>query len=269
MEEKLRVVAKKSLGQNFLNNAGVPRAMADAAELTPSDTVLEIGPGTGALTKELLLRAARVIAIETDSRAIEVLEDVFAPEIRSGKLTLISGDIRSYDLYALGVKAGSYKLVANIPYYLSGFLFRTFLEHTLQPSTIVFLVQKEVAERITRDKKESLLSLSVKAYGDPRYVQTVKKGNFTPQPKIDSAIIAITEISKKRLNGVLEKDFFTLLHEGFKSRRKQLLGNLSALYSREVVAGTLETLGLPQDIRAEDLPLQTWVSLALNLKVHS
>lgn len=269
MDEKLTVIAKKSLGQNFLNNPGVPRAMADAANIASDDIVLEIGPGTGALTKELLLRARQVIAIETDPRAIAVLDDLFAKEIRSGKLTLISGDVRSYDLYTLGVKASGYKLVANIPYYLSGFLFRTFLEHALQPSTIVFLVQKEVAERITRDKKESLLSLSVKAYGNPRYIQTVKKGNFTPQPKIDSAIIAITEISKKRLNGVPEKDFFTILHEGFKSRRKQLLGNLSALYGREAVSHVLTTLDLAQDVRAEDISLETWVLLAQGLAIHS
>lgn len=261
MEKHNGIKAKKSLGQNFLNNSNIPRAMADAASIVPSDIILEIGPGTGALTKELLLRSDRVIAIETDSRAIEVLSDVFAKEIQSGKLTLISGDVRSYDFTMLSIHAGAYKLVANIPYYLSGFLFRTFLEHKLQPSTIVFLVQKEVAERIARDKKESLLSLSVKAYGTPRYIKTVKKGNFTPQPKIDSAIIAITDISKKRLNGIPEKAFFTLLHEGFKSRRKQLLGNLSTLYDRELVAQTLETLRLPQNIRAEDVPLETWISL--------
>ncbi len=267
MEKHNGIKAKKSLGQNFLNNSNIPRAMADAASIVPSDIILEIGPGTGALTKELLLRSDRVIAIETDSRAIEVLNHVFAEEIQSGKLTLISGDVRSCDLTMLGIHAGAYKLVANIPYYLSGFLFRTFLEHTVQPSTIVFLVQKEVAERIARDKKESLLSLSVKAYGTPHYIQTVKKGNFTPQPKIDSAIIAITGISKKRLNGVSEMAFFTLLHEGFKSRRKQLLGNLSTLYGREAVVRALTTLTLPLNVRAEDLPLAIWISLAQHLEI--
>ena len=109
-------------------------------------------------------------------------------------------------------------------------LFRTFLETDTQPSDLVFLVQKEVAQRIARDKKESLLSLSVKVYGDPHYIKTIKRGNFTPAPKVDSAIIAIHNISKNRLGALAEADFFTLIHAGFASKRKQLLGNLSRYF---------------------------------------
>lgn len=264
----MQFAAKKSLGQNFLNNAAVPRKMADAAEVEKGDTILEIGPGTGALTRELILRAKKVIAIEADARAIAVLNETFAKEVATGKLVLVAGDVRTMDFAALGLRPRAYKVVANIPYYLSGFLFRTFLEHEVQPSTLVFLVQKEVAERIARDEKESLLSLSVKTYGNPRYIETVKKGNFTPQPKVDSAIIAITDISKKRLNGVLESAFFALLHNGFKSRRKQLLGNLTDSYSRDTLVHLFSTLGLPPTVRAEDIPFATWIKLAQELSVH-
>lgn len=259
--QETHIAAKKSLGQNFLNNTAVPKAMADAANVENTDTVLEIGPGTGMLTRELLARAEKVIAVETDPRAISILSEVFAPEIASGKLYLVEQDVREIDLAALGLKSRTYKLVANIPYYLSGFLFRTFLGHEIQPSTIVFLVQKEVAERIARDKKESLLSLSVEVYGEPHYVKTVKKGNFSPQPKVDSAIIAISNISKGRFKDTSESDFFSLIHEGFKSRRKQLLGNLSDTYAREMLTQVFSKLKLPLDIRAEDVSLDTWLKL--------
>jgi 16S rRNA (adenine1518-N6/adenine1519-N6)-dimethyltransferase len=268
MDDETRFEAKKSLGQNFLNNARIPRLMADAASITKDDTVLEIGPGTGMLTRELLLRAGRVIAVETDQRAVTLLEDLFKDEIHRGALTLVLGDVRSYDIATLGLRPQGYKIVANIPYYLSGFLFRTFLEHALQPATIVFLVQKEVAERIARDTKESLLSLSVKVYGEPKYVEAVRKGNFSPQPKVDSAIIAVTNISREHFNTIAETDFFTLIHEGFKSKRKQLLGNMAARYGREPSREALTALRLKESVRAEDIPLEIWLKLTEHLSVH-
>jgi len=137
-----KIEAKKSLGQNFLTNPRIPELMADAAELTLEDTVLEIGPGTGALTQEFLKRGVRVVAVEADQRAIELLEDTFADEIAAGTLVLHHGDIREIDLEAIGLTRGAYKLVANIPYYLSGMLFRLFLESETAPSTLVFLTQK-------------------------------------------------------------------------------------------------------------------------------
>lgn len=257
--------AKKSLGQNFLNSPAVPKKMADAGDISSHDTVLEIGPGTGVLTKELLSRAHHVIAIEADARAVSILTEQFASELSSKKLTLVHGDVRTLNLSTLGLRANRYKVVANIPYYLSGFLFRTFLETDIQPSCLVFLVQKEVAERIVRDAKESLLSLSIRAYGTPLYVQTVKKGNFTPQPKIDSAIVAVTDISKKHFNSVSERDFFALIHAGFKSRRKQLIGNLSDFYERADLVAVFSALGLEPHVRGEDLPLATWLKLASRL----
>ena len=189
--------AKKSLGQNFLTNPRVPEWMVDAAELTAGETVLEIGPGTGMLTREFLRRGARVIAIEADARAIELLQESFADAISGGGLTLVHADVREINPKDYGLASGKFKLIANIPYYLSGVLFRQFLSGEITPQTLVFLTQKEVAQRIARDKKESLLSLSVKAYGLPRYIKTVSRGNFSPSPKVDSAIIAVYNISKE------------------------------------------------------------------------
>jgi 16S rRNA (adenine1518-N6/adenine1519-N6)-dimethyltransferase len=264
------IKAKKSLGQHFLNNTRVPALMADAGDVKRGDTVLEIGPGTGVLTRELLKRGARVVALEADKRAVLVLNETFKSEIANGNLVISHTDVRSLVLSSLAphILPSKYKVVANIPYYLSGMLFRTFLETDMQPSDLVFLVQKEVAERIARDTKESLLSLSVKVYGDPQYIKTIKRGNFTPVPKVDSAIIAIRNISKKRLGTLTETDFFTLIHAGFASKRKQLLGNLSTLFPREVLVHTFSTLGIRPDVRGEDLSLKKWLELLQTLSVH-
>jgi 16S rRNA (adenine1518-N6/adenine1519-N6)-dimethyltransferase len=256
---------KKSLGQNFLNSDFVPKKMCDAAEVQKGDTVLEIGPGTGALTRELLARGATVVAIEADERAIEVLEGTLATEIESKQLILHHGDARELDVDALGLTDHTYKVVANIPYYLSGLLFRTILESNNQPNTLVFLIQKELAERIARDKKESLLSLSVKAFGNPTYVTTVKRGNFTPPPKVDSAILAISEINREKFTDIPAAVFFEILHLGFGSKRKQLQGNLSKKYKKEAIFLALSELDLSETVRAEDVPLKKWLKLTKTL----
>lgn len=222
---------KKSLGQHFLTSSVVPRWMCDAGDIKPAETVVEIGPGTGVLTEELLLRGANVIALEADQRAIDVLTERFTNHCESGQLKVLHADVRNFDWTSLGLKNSSYKVVANIPYYLSGLLFRTILENEVQPSTLVFLVQKEVAKRATSDiskgEKESLLSLSIKSFGEPAYIKNVSRGHFTPPPKVDSGIIAVRNISRDNFIDVPTIFFFELLHLGFGQKRKQLLGNLS------------------------------------------
>lgn len=256
--------------------------MADAGEVKAGDIVLEIGPGTGVLTRELLARGACVVALEADQRAIETLNESFESEINTKNLVILHADVRTFPelilekngqsarktLISLGITNGNYKVIANIPYYLSGFLFRTFLETDVQPTTLVYLVQREVGERIARDKKESLLSLSVKMFGDPAYIGTIKPGNFTPPPKVDSAIIAITCISRSRLTKIDETFFFELIHAGFASKRKQLLGNLTKLFTRETLIHTFSTLNIPMDVRGEDLHLDMWLTLTRSLALH-
>lgn len=261
---------KKSLGQHFLTSDIVPGWMCDAAKLEAGELVLEVGPGTGVLTKELLKRGVRVIALEADPRAIAVLEETFTHELNKGQLQLIHQDVRTLDVAQLSeLTDHGYKVVANIPYYLSGRLFRIFLESAKQPKSLVFLVQKEVAKRITTDtsrgEKESLLSISVKIYGKPTYVRTVTRGHFTPPPKVDSGIILIDNISRERFDHIDEEIFFTVLHLAFGKKRKQLLGNLAGEYTRELVSHTLSTLQLPLSTRAEDVPPEKWPTLVSKL----
>lgn len=257
---------KKSLGQNFLTSDYVPKKMCDAADLKEGELVLEIGPGTGALTKEILARGAKVVAIEADARAISALQETFATEITAGQLTIHHHDARTLNLTDFGLINHQFKVVANIPYYLSGFLFRTLLDSTCQPTTLVFLIQKEVAARIARDTKESLLSLSVKVFGNPTYICTVSRGHFNPPPKVDSAIVAVRDIDREALATQSSEQFFHILHLGFGQKRKQLLGNLTKDYSREVLQTIFKELAIPDNSRAEDISIETWLLLTQKLQ---
>lgn len=260
-------IAKKSLGQNFLTSAVVPNWLADAGDVIEGDIIIEIGPGTGVLTKELLRRGAIVYAIETDSRAVTLLQDVFQTEIASQQLHLIEADMRQFDISSLNLRAGQYKVIANIPYYLSGFLLRLILEHPQHPQSLVFLMQKELVERIARAKKGSLLSLGVKVFGQPQYVKTVTRGHFKPSPKVDSAILKVIDITRHHLpTEQIRKNFFALLHLGFGQKRKQLQHNLAAIFTKEQISSAFSRAGLPYTIRAEDVTLVEWLILAAELK---
>jgi 16S rRNA (adenine1518-N6/adenine1519-N6)-dimethyltransferase len=252
-DKKMR--AKKSLGQNFLMHARIAERIALAAQLSPDAVVFEIGPGTGMLTRELLKLAHKVIAIEADSELFEKLQTDFAHEIAENRLELIHGDIRNYPLNSAIAGNYGYHVVANIPYYLTGEIFRMFLESENQPRSLTLLVQKEVAERIARSKKESILSLSVKAYGTPKLEFRVPRGAFVPVPKVDSAVLTVRDISRKNFaSRDEEKLFFALIHAGFAHKRKFVRKNLAD-------AG-LPAGDIPEKSRAEDLPLTTWLALA-------
>ena len=232
-------------------HARIAERIADSAKLAPNATVFEIGPGTGMLTRELLKQVKEVIAIEADYELFEKLQTGFENEISNGRLKLIHGDIRTFDISSL---PKNYSLAANIPYYLTGEIFRMFLETKNQPSSMTLLVQKEVAERIARSKKESIISLSVKAYGTPKYEFTVPRGAFRPAPKVDSAVLTVRDISRKNFSSHKQEElFFKLIHAGFAHKRKFVRKNLSD-------AG-LSAGNIPEKARAEDLPLQTWLNL--------
>ncbi|MDO8620310.1 MAG: 16S rRNA (adenine(1518)-N(6)/adenine(1519)-N(6))-dimethyltransferase RsmA [bacterium] len=251
------MLKKKSLGQHFLRDGSALRKIAEAGHLSPEDTVLEVGPGEGALTELLLARAGKVIAVEKDDRLIPILQQKFASEIALGKLSLIHADILDVSPSAYGLEPRAYSVVANIPYYITGALIRKFLESEHQPSAMVLLVQKEVARRIVaHDSKESILSISVKAYGTPRYLDTVKAGAFSPPPKVDSAIIAIEGISKKFFEEIDEKRFFELLKKGFAHPRKLLSSNLG------VPAENLLACGIAEKARPENLSIDDWKNLS-------
>ncbi|MDB5194812.1 MAG: hypothetical protein JWN50_826 [Parcubacteria group bacterium] len=255
--------AKKSLGQHFLRSEKALQTIIDAGDPTADDIVLEIGPGEGVLTERLLEFAGKVVAVEKDDELSSKLEEKFKDKIGEGKLDLIHGDIVDFDPNALSLyKDLTYKLVANIPYNITGLIFRKFLSASYQPELMVLLVQKEVAERIVaRDKKESILSISIKAYGNPKYVETVKAGSFTPSPNVDSAILLVENISKNFFKHFPEQEFFIMLRAGFASKRKKLSSNLSIVYPKQRVEDAFIALDLDPNTRAEDVHAETWQKL--------
>lgn len=269
------VHAKKSLGQNFLNSKAVARDIVRAGELSSADTVLEIGPGKGFLTQELLASGAQVIAIEKDDALVPLLKEKFAREIQERQFTLIHGDV--LDIAEQGppliqiLKGGpcsQYKLIANIPYYITGLILRMFLEEEQKPERMILMVQKEVADRIVaRDKKESILSISVKAYGTPKLIKKVPARYFTPAPKVDSAILSITNISKNNFpNPEDEQRFFSIVKTGFAHKRKKLAGNLKEVFGSETIAA-MDGAGVDPNARAENVSLEQWLLLAQKNKL--
>lgn len=255
---------KKSLGQHFLTSTKIVDDIVAASGVTKGNIVLEIGPGRGILTKSLLRAGAHVLAVEKDDGLIPELETMFASEITSKQMEIIHADILEAELPQ--IQKIKYKIVANIPYYITGQIIRKFLESEKQPDSMTILVQKEVAERvIARDKKESLLSLSVKAFGTPKLVRVVSAGSFNPPPNVDSAVLHIADISKEKLQGVGEKDFFEILHLGFAHKRKQLVPNLSEKYPKEKVLEALTVCNLLPTVRAEDIGIEVWIRLASHL----
>ena len=263
--------AKKSLGQHFLASPAALAAIIGAAEIASGETVLEIGPGTGILTAALLQAGARVIAVEKDDRAFDLLADKLAPNIADGSLQVLRDDALQTDLTALGLVDGRYKLVANIPYYITGMILERFLERQPRPSSMVILVQKEVAERIVaRDGKESILSISVKAFGAPRLVARVPRGAFVPPPTVDSAVIAIDDISATRFDGdsARIRRFFEVLKAGFAHKRKLLRRNLEAVMSSDEIGAAWRAVGLSDTARAEELSIEQWEGIARTTSEH-
>lgn len=261
------MLRKKSLGQHFLHSAHYLALIADAAHIQPGERVIEVGPGEGALTAVLLSRGAKVVALEKDRRLIPVLKEKFEKEIEHGALVVHECDALEAELVAFIPKNKKYKVVANIPYYITGALLKKFLTAAAQPGTLVFLVQKEVAERIARHGaankvfKESILSLSVKAYGTPSYIKTVPRGAFAPPPTVDSAILLIENISRNNFkNAAEEEKFFELIKAGFAQKRKLLKRNLEAVLGKDAPAA-MQRANIPQNARAEDVPLEQWLKL--------
>lgn len=283
--------AKKSLGQNFLKSESALRMMCSQGEIDSKDIILEIGPGKGALTTKLLLETEKVIAVEKDRELFEFLKGKFRDEIKNRKLILLNEDIMELNIrdtvskffsgprtredeepdHSKNLKlhhSSGYKVIANIPYNITGAIFKKFLSNDFQPSTMVLLVQKEVAERVvTRNKKESILSLSVKAYGTPKYIMKVHKRFFSPSPKVDSAIIAIKNISKNNFQSKEdEKNFFNIVKTGFAHKRKVLRKNLEYSEVRlPNIEKLFEKLEINPNVRAEDVDFKKWLQISRNL----
>ncbi|MDP3784528.1 MAG: 16S rRNA (adenine(1518)-N(6)/adenine(1519)-N(6))-dimethyltransferase RsmA [bacterium] len=242
--------AKKHLGQHFLQNKKILEEICRAAELSKSDIVVEVGPGRGELTEFLAVGAGKVIAVEKDRELIPFLEEKF----RSYKnVKIIQGDILKLTPYILKLKPG-YKIVANLPYYITSRFLRTFLERKQRPKLMVLMVQYEVAKRIcARPPEMNLLALSVQAYGLPKFIRKVSRGNFSPPPKVDSGVIKISDISDGwfRRNKIKPKKFFGLARRAFQQKRKML-------------RHSLKNLDFPKNYltkRPEELSLEEWINV--------
>jgi 16S rRNA (adenine1518-N6/adenine1519-N6)-dimethyltransferase len=255
---------KKQFGQNFLTSIPARNAIIASGELSSHDTVLEIGPGKGFLTKGLLESGAHVIALEKDRDLLPLLHESFSSYVTSENLTLIEGDVLSFEPKDYKLQTADYKLIANIPYYITGAIISRFLAYVDSPSLMVILIQKEVAERIVaRDSKESLLSLSVKAYGEPKIVYRVSAGSFFPAPKVDSAVLQIKNISRKNfINRYHEELFFKAIHAGFSQKRKIMLKQLQEAFPEKNIRELFLSISLNEKVRAEDVTLATWLHLS-------
>lgn len=251
--------AKKSLGQNFLKSRKAINAMIDAPDISSQDIVVEIGPGKGALTGPLLETGATVVAFELDERMIDFLIEKFESYITSKKLILVHQDVLEADLEKY-TKGQPYKVVANIPYYITNLIIRTFLSGEFQPTAMCLLIQKEVAERIvSRDEKESILSMSVKLFGTPKYIMKVARQYFSPSPKVDSAVILISDISRKRSeNRNYEDNFFTIIKTAFGQKRKQAIKNLQKIADRPIWEKIFASQDINLSARAEDISFDQW-----------
>ena len=270
---------KRSLGQHFLRDKTYLERMLQAAELSTGDCVLEIGPGTGVLTAALAATGADVTAVELDDLLAEKLAEEYADE---PNVTIVHGDILEIDLvtlvgadtsndrgrvHARGYKSG-YKVVANLPYYITSAILRRLLEAKPPPASATIMVQKEVAERICAEPGDmSLLAVSVQYYAAPHFVTVVPAGAFYPRPKVDSAIVRLDVHARPIIDGVSNDRYFAVVRAGFSQRRKQVANSLSAglAMPKQQVRDALEGADIDPRRRAETFSLQEWRTICVAL----
>jgi len=259
---------KKRLGQVFLKNKAFLSKIIKAGEISSKDTVLEIGPGKGVLTEALLRAKAKVMAIEKDPQLVDFLKEKFKT---NKNLTIIEADIRDvlnskqFSCHSrISGNLKNYKVVGNIPYYLTSHLIHLLLELKHKPEIIILMIQKEVAQRIVaQPPKMNLLAVSVQFYSQPEIIASIPKSAFWPQPKVDSAIIKLTPLPVIARSEATKQPFFQVVKAGFSHPRKLLISNLSQnlKISREQLQETFSKLDLPFNIRAQNLSLEHWNDL--------
>lgn len=247
------------LGQNFLVNKEIVKKIIKSANLQTNDLVLEIGPGKGILTEELAKRAGKVITIEIDRNLIPALKNKFE---KIKNIEIINEDVLKINLSKLNLDK-NYKVIANIPYYITSKIIRLFLESENPPNEMILMVQKEVAERIVAAPGEmSILAISVQYYAQSEILFNVPRENFDPAPEVDSAVIKISNI--KNQNEKLRKDFFRIVKAGFCAKRKILLNNLANSFhlEKKEVEEKLKKAGISPTVRAQELAVGEWEKLA-------
>lgn len=247
--------AKKGLGQNFLIDEKALEAIVDAGDLKNSDNVIEVGPGTGFLTERLVSKVNKLTSVELDKDMVGILEEKFEDV---GNLEIVNSDILNYE-----VTLDDYKVIANIPYYITSPLLKKFLQAKKKPTVIVVLVQKEVAEKVCGQTGKSLITIETQLFGKPEIVDIVPSNSFYPAPKVDSAILKIEVHEKPLIEEEKMKDFLRLVKFGFSQKRKKLANSLSAgLHMKPAeVRELLVEVGIEPDIRAESLAIEDWEHL--------
>ncbi len=252
---------KKGLGQNFLIDEAALQKIVLAAAIEPGDTVLEIGPGLGSLTRQLAICAREVIAVELDHKLIPPLKEVIAS---FDNVTVLQGDILEQDIKTL-ITTDQYAVVANIPYYITSAVIRHLLEAPVKPTGMVLTIQKEVAMRICATPPNmNLLALSVQVYGSPKISAKIPAGAFYPAPNVDSAVIHIDLFDKPTIPPPYTEIFFKLAKAGFSQKRKNLRNSLSGGLGRpkNQIVDLLATANIDPTRRAETLNLEEWEQLA-------
>lgn len=248
---------KKSLGQHWLKDRDILSTIAESADITNNDTVLEIGPGLGTLTSELLRRAKEVVAVEIDRDLASKLPSQFPGK----NLTVIAEDILNFDLSTLPL---GYKVVANVPYYITSRIVEYLLSSANKPSVIILLVQKEVAERLAAvPGNMSILAVSAQSYAEVEMGIMVPAQYFTPPPKVDSAVVIMTMRRTSLLAGIDEKKFFKVVKAGFSAKRKKLRSSLSGGLgvSKDQAITWLDQAHINPSSRAEMLSIEDWLRL--------
>lgn len=269
--EKYGLSAKKSLGQNFIIDTNILSKIVTAGDITNETTVIEVGPGIGALTEQLAKRAKNVIAFEIDDRLLPVLDDTLSPY---PNVEIIHSDVLKVDLHAFAEKylkdASEVVLVANLPYYITTPIIMRFLESGIQMDKMVLMMQKEVASRISaspRTKAYGSLSIAVQYYMDAEVAFTVPKTVFVPQPNVESAIIKLSKKTDSDYDLNDEQLFFRLVRSAFVQRRKTLWNNLLVAFGKaETVKQKLESALQDAEIdpkrRGETLSIEEFVKLS-------
>ena len=255
--------ANKKLGQNFLINESIICDIVKKANVTKDDVVIEIGPGLGSLTKELINNAKKVIAIELDPNMIDILKSRFGI---FDNFEIIYGDVLKIDLKELIKEYDSVKVVANLPYYITTPIIMKLLEDRLNIKSITVMVQKEVGERICstyKDKEYGAITVSVQYYSEPKIIIDVPKENFLPAPEVDSCVIRLDMRDKPPVSLKDEKLFFRLVKGAFTQRRKTINNSLTCSgKSKEEITKVLEKLGIDSRLRAENLSIQQYADIA-------
>lgn len=267
--KKHNIIPNKDLGQCFLISEGALKKIVSAANLKNGDKVLEIGGGTGILTEKLLEKGAEVAVVEKDSRLALILHERFDVQRKTGRLKIIQSDFLDLPfpetMERFGWKSGGYKLVANLPYQITSPVIERVLEREFLPSSIVFTIQKEVAERICA-KVGELSSLAVLVQVCAKKCEILAKfpaGNFFPAPEINSALLRISEIAYPE--NLKIKDLRQVIRVGFSQKRKKLRKNLENVFDKERIKKAWQDFKIDENTRAQELPASKWVELVKRL----